>query len=62
MKATVQLLLQSFDHLADSEKRELATEVLRRTIHFDLPALTDDELVQLAEERFLDLENEEKAS
>jgi hypothetical protein len=59
MSASVQQLLDSFDRLSEAEKRELAWEVLRRTVHLDMPALSDEELVLSAEELFLGLDRRE---
>ena len=59
MNATARHLLESFDHLADAEKKELATEILRRTLQLDYSPITDDELISLAEERFLEMEKDE---
>ncbi len=60
MTAAVQRILEDYDHLADPDKRELAAEVLRRAVHLDFPPLTDDELLQIAEDRFLDLDRNER--
>ncbi|MEN3331781.1 MAG: hypothetical protein V7641_1146 [Blastocatellia bacterium] len=62
MSATVEELLDSFDHLSEAEKRELASEIIRRTIELDLPPLTDDELVLNAEALFLELDQREFAN
>jgi hypothetical protein len=56
MTSSVQQFLDSFDLLPEAEKRELALEILRRTISFDMPALSDEELVLSAEELFLELD------
>lgn len=61
MGHTVQQILDSFELLTDAEKQELASEILRRTVKFDLPALTDEELVSTAEELFLELDRRESA-
>ena len=39
--------------------REVATEILRRSLQFDFPPLTEDELVLSAEELFLELDKRE---
>ena len=59
MTTSVQHLLASFDVLPEAEKRELALEILRRTVNFDTPALSDEELVLSAEELFLELDRRE---
>jgi hypothetical protein len=45
--------------LPEAEQRELAWEILRRTVNFDLPSLSDEELVLSAEELFLELDRRE---
>ena len=62
MSATVEELLDSFDHLPEAEKRKLASEIIRRTLELDLPSLTDDELVLNAEALFLELDQREFAN
>lgn len=59
MSTSVQRILDSFDQLPEAEKRELASEILRRAVKFDLPPLTDEELVLNAEELFLELDRRE---
>ncbi|HEX4946771.1 MAG TPA: hypothetical protein VFZ34_08915 [Blastocatellia bacterium] len=61
MTATVENLLVSFEQLSESEKRELAIEVVRRTGIFGSPDLSDDELALAAEDLFLALDQEEAA-
>ena len=56
MASSVQQLLHSFDLLPEAEQRELAREILRRTVNFDLPSRSDEELVLSAEALFLDLD------
>lgn len=62
MSADVKEILNDFDLLSDNEKKELASEILRRTIKFDFPPLTNNELVQSAEKLFLDLDYRESKS
>ena len=62
MSATVEEILDSFDHLPEAEKRELASEIIRRTVGFDLPSLTDEDLVLNAEGLFLELDQRESAN
>jgi predicted HAD superfamily phosphohydrolase len=59
MTASVQRILESFERLPEDEKREVVLEILRRTPFFDLPDLSDEELVQSADELFLALDREE---
>jgi len=60
--ASVQRLLDSFEGLLDTEKREVAAEIMRRTIELDLPILTDEELVLSAEGLFLELDQRESGN
>lgn len=62
MSSSVENILDSFDHLPDSEKRQVASEILRRTLHLDLPPLTDEELVMSAESLFLELDQRESTN
>jgi len=62
MSISVQNLLNSFELLTDIEKRELASEIIRRTLCFDFPPLTDEELVFNAEAIFLELDNSESTN
>lgn len=59
MSASGQEILESFDQLPEAEKKEVASEILRRTLSLDIPPLSDDELVLSAEELFLALDRRE---
>ncbi len=59
MATSVKNFLHSFELLSDDEKRELASEIMRRTVKFDLPPLTDEDLIICAEEVFLKLDQSE---
>jgi hypothetical protein len=59
MPTTAQQLLDEFDLLPESEKREVIIEILRRTRNFDVPPLSDDDLVMNAEALFLELDHQE---
>lgn len=59
MSADVQNLIETFERLSEAEQREAASEILRRTVSLDLPALSDEELVLNAEELFLELDRRE---
>lgn len=61
MNAKAQQLLTSFDRLAYAEQQAVALEILRRTADFDIPALSDEELIGQAEELFLKLDKAEAA-
>ena len=59
MSQAVQNFLNSFDSLNKSEQWEITSEILRRTLSLNFPALTDEELIQSAEELFLELDRQE---
>jgi hypothetical protein len=59
MSTDIKEILNTFDLLPDNDKKDLASEILRRTIHFDFPPLTDEELIQSTEKLFLDLDRRE---
>jgi hypothetical protein len=59
MSTAVQNILDSIERLSEPEKRELISEIMRRTVSLDVPPLTDEELVLIAEESFLELDKRE---
>ena len=59
MTAAAKTILESFDELPEQEKREVASAILRRALRFDLPPLTDDDLVAQADELFRELDAHE---
>jgi hypothetical protein len=59
MSTSVENILDSIERLSDLEKRELLSEIMRRTVSLDIPPLTDEELVLIAEESFLELDKRE---
>ena len=59
MTTEAQNILRSFDMLPDSDKQEVALEILRRSLDVELPPLSDEQLLRIAEERFLDLDRSE---
>ena len=62
MRISIEEILHSFDRLSEAEKRELAIEIIRRTLEFDLPPLTDEALVLNAEALFLELDERESVN
>lgn len=60
MTTTAENLISIFDTLPEPEKREVATIILYRTLEFDLPPLSDEELTLSAEQLFLALDREEE--
>ena len=59
MTTQVQNLLHSFDLLPEGDKRELASEILRRSVTLDSVPLSDEQLASTAEEVFLELDRRE---
>ena len=59
MTRSVEELLNSFEKLPEAEKRELASEIMKRFLSLDLPELSDDSLLAAADQIFLQLDKEE---
>jgi hypothetical protein len=59
MSTAVQNILDSIEQLSEPEKLELISEIMRRTVSLNVPPLTDEELVLIAEEGFLELDKRE---
>ncbi|HEX9653807.1 MAG TPA: hypothetical protein VGA99_08850 [bacterium] len=56
MTAEIRDILSSFERLPETDKREVALEIIRRTLDFSFPPLSDEELVANAEDVFLELD------
>ena len=61
MMASIQEFLINFDRLPESERVEVALEILKRVVQFDVPPLSDEDLLLNAEELFLELDQQEAA-
>ncbi len=59
MNVSAQQLLERFDRLSRDEQQEVAREILRRAADFQSPPLSDEQLVEQAEELFLKLDRAE---
>jgi hypothetical protein len=59
MSTEIESVLQSFERLSMPDKREVASEIIRRSLSLDLPPLSDDELVRIANELFVSLDQNE---
>jgi len=59
MSISSEQLLKEFESLPDSDKHEVASEILRRVLNIDYSPLSDDDLVQNAETVFLELDQRE---
>jgi predicted HAD superfamily phosphohydrolase len=59
MNTTAMQLLDRFDQLPRNDQQDVAREILRRTVEFDVPPLSDEELVEQADALFLKLDEAE---
>jgi hypothetical protein len=59
MTKSVEQILKSFEQLPEAEKREVASEIIKRSLTLDLPELTADTLLVAADQTFLRLDKEE---
>jgi len=59
MTTAIQHLLDAFDLLYAAEQQAVACKILRRMQDVDLPPLTDEELILIAEALFLELDRRE---
>jgi hypothetical protein len=56
---SAQQIIESFEHLPESEKQKVAYEILRPSVHLEIPPLTDEEFTATAEDLFLALDARE---
>ena len=59
MSKSAKNILESFDELPETEKREVASAILRRALRFDTLPPTDEDLVAQADELFRELDKHE---
>jgi hypothetical protein len=59
VNGTSKQLLNSFEQLPETEKKQFVIEILRRTLSIAIPPLTDEEMTLNAEAIFLNLDEEE---
>ena len=59
MTTDAQNLIRSFDSLQEPDKIEVAAEIIRRSVAFDMPPLSDDQHTAIADELFLEMDEEE---
>jgi hypothetical protein len=57
--ATVNRILEEFEALPDSEKHELASEIIRWSLATDHPPLRDEDLLNSADSLFSELDQRE---
>ncbi|HYX42409.1 MAG TPA: hypothetical protein VE821_11965 [Pyrinomonadaceae bacterium] len=62
MTPTVQQILDTFNQMPETERQELAAEILRRALSIDYGSLSDEELILNAEQVFLGLDQREALS
>ena len=62
MTPTVQQILDTFDQMPETERQELAAEILRRALSINYGSLSDEELILNAEQVFLGLDQREALS
>ena len=61
MSTSAQLVLESFDRLSSSEKREVVDHILRRTRELDWPPIDDETIDRIADESVLEYDLREAA-
>jgi len=61
MGTTAHLVLESFDRLSSTEKREVVDEILRGTRDLDWPPIGDEAIDRIADETFLEYDLREAA-
>lgn len=61
MTGAAQRVLESLDKLAEPERDEVVAEILRRVAQSEHASPNDEELVQLADRLFLELDQREKS-
>ncbi len=59
MTSAVRNLLQAYDSLPEPDKRELVAEILRRSVKVDFAPLSEEDLLQTANDLFLELDQRE---
>jgi len=62
MTLSMQQIIDSFERLPDTEKQKVAYEILRRSAHFEVLPLTDEDLITAAEDLFLTLDAQEEVN
>jgi hypothetical protein len=59
MSTDSQNIIAGFDALPQGEQREVLAALLQKSVYWDTPALADEDLLRLADERFLELDRRE---
>ena len=53
MNATSQTILDVFNQLPETEKHALASEIIKQVVMLDVPPLTDEALIEIADVLFV---------
>ncbi len=61
MTADVQQILHTFDTLPDVDKQVLVAEIVRRSLSLNQPPISDQALLEVADEQFQRLDRDESA-
>jgi hypothetical protein len=61
MSSAVQELIVRFEQLTEEERRDATREILRRAVPEGYGPLSDEDLVTIAEESFLEMDRREEA-
>jgi hypothetical protein len=56
MTTSVEAFLSNFDRLPESERLDVAVEILRRVVQLEFPPLSEEDLIFNAEELFLEFD------
>lgn len=59
MSPAVEGMLRNFEGLSSQEQREVVAEVLRRGRNLEWPPLTDDDLLEISDETFVQIDENE---
>jgi len=59
MTTEVENFLRSFESLPEADQRELAQEIIRRSLRLHAPPLSEEQFVSIAEDVFLELDRTE---
>lgn len=59
MTTSVKEFLSNFDRLPESERLDVAVEILRRVVQLEFPPLSEEDLIFNAEELFLECDRQE---
>ena len=55
---SVEEFLSNFDRLPESQKLDVAVEILRRVVQIEFPLLSEEDVILNAEELFLEIDRQ----